>query len=214
MLDSPQGYRITVFSDFICPFCYIAFRRLVRLREELKLKIFWRLIEIHPDNPIAGKPVTELGYPPEQWQMMMENLTRMAVDEGIEFADRSFTTNSKKALMLAEAAKRKSVAAFYQLSEEIFAAYFIKQKNIAQQDVLTEIASHVGITQRETEQIWSNRELLELISGHQLAASQAQVTGTPTTLIGDQVVNGAIPVDLLRQSIISHAACEQENRVD
>ena len=79
-------------------------RRLVRLSEEFDVHVERRFLEIHPETPAEGRPVSELGYPPEQWARMMENLERMGKAEGIVFSERTFTTNSHKALLLAEAA--------------------------------------------------------------------------------------------------------------
>ena len=47
----------TVFSDYICPFCYIGDLRLDRLREHFDLKINWMLLEIHPETPAGGMPI-------------------------------------------------------------------------------------------------------------------------------------------------------------
>ena len=38
----------TVFTDYICPFCYVGDARLDRLREDYALKINWCFVEIHP----------------------------------------------------------------------------------------------------------------------------------------------------------------------
>ena len=68
--DKPE-LRISVFSDYICPFCYIGHHRLMQLRDKYDLRINWRLIEIHPETPSEGQPVSGLGYGEEQWQRMM-----------------------------------------------------------------------------------------------------------------------------------------------
>ncbi len=60
-----------------------------------------------PGDPGGRQAHFELGYPPEQWARMMENLERMGKAEGIVFSERTFTTNSHKALLLAEAAKKE-----------------------------------------------------------------------------------------------------------
>ena len=79
--DSPKPrLSVTVFSDYICPFCYVGDARLDQLRSGYDLDVNWCFFEIHPDNPAEGKPVEELGYPPEQWQRMMANLEQMAMD--------------------------------------------------------------------------------------------------------------------------------------
>ena len=53
---------VTVFSDYICPFCYVGDARLDKLRDGYELDVEWCFYEIHPDNPAEGKPVEEL-YP-------------------------------------------------------------------------------------------------------------------------------------------------------
>ena len=80
MVNLPE-LRLTVFSDYICPFCYVGYHRLMRLRDVYDLKINWCLIEIHPETPPGGKPVSELGYGKTQWQQMMANLDRLAGEE-------------------------------------------------------------------------------------------------------------------------------------
>lgn len=53
---------VTVFSDYICPFCYLGFLRLERLRDRYDLKVNCCGLEIHPENPPEGQPVAALGY--------------------------------------------------------------------------------------------------------------------------------------------------------
>ena len=55
----------------------------------------------------AGYPTsfTDLGYPPRHWEMLMANLARMAGEEGVTLAERTFTTNSRRALKLAQAVR-------------------------------------------------------------------------------------------------------------
>ena len=78
--DAKPTVYVTAFMDYICPFCFIGDLRLEQLRHELTLRINWRLIEIHPDIPSTGRPVSEIGYDPQQWREMMANLEAMAAD--------------------------------------------------------------------------------------------------------------------------------------
>ena len=57
----------TVFSDYICPFCYVGDVRLDRLREDYDLRINWCFHELHPDTPAAGMDTSCLGYPDPKW---------------------------------------------------------------------------------------------------------------------------------------------------
>jgi predicted DsbA family dithiol-disulfide isomerase len=164
--------QVTVFSDYICPFCYIGHLRLAKLRDSYDLKINWRFLEIHPDNPPEGRPLSELGYPPEQWRRMMENLQRMAIEEGVELAERTFTTNSRKALLLAEAAKAEGVETFYRLNASLFAAYFLEQQNLGDPQVLRAIAKQTGMEDAAVEQAWNDPRYEEKLQANLRAAAR------------------------------------------
>ncbi|MDH3384322.1 MAG: DsbA family protein, partial [Deltaproteobacteria bacterium] len=146
---------VSVFSDYICPFCYIGDRRLARLAEHYDLAVDWRFLEIHPDTPPSGMPVSELGYPPQQWRQMMEHLSRMAGEENIPLAERTFTTNSHKALLLAEAAKGEGADVFNALNEKLFAAFFGEGRNIGDNSVLRNLAEESGVAPDVVERAWS-----------------------------------------------------------
>ena len=190
---------VTVFSDYICPFCYIGYLRLVKLRDEYDLKINWRFIEIHPDNPPEGRPLSELGYPPVQWRQMMENLRAMAAEEGVELAERTFTTNSRKALLLAEAAKEQGLEIFYRLNDRLYEAYFIEQRNLGDPSVLRTIAAEVGIDDTLVDKAWSEPQYHEKLRTNLREAARLGINGTPTFVIGARVASGAISVSSLRK---------------
>ncbi|MGI9303925.1 MAG: DsbA family oxidoreductase, partial [Gammaproteobacteria bacterium] len=99
MTNARTKLDVKVFSDYICPFCYIGSERLFRLSDEFDLLVDWLYFEIHPDTPTEGMPVDRLGYMPEHWQRLMASLQTMAIEEGITIAERTFTTNSHKAML-------------------------------------------------------------------------------------------------------------------
>ncbi len=190
--------RITVFSDYICPFCYIGHLRLAKLRDSYDLKINWRFLEIHPDNPPEGRPLSELGYPPEQWRRMMENLQSMAIEEGVEFAERTFTTNSRKALLLAEAAKALDVQTFYRLNTGLYRAYFLHQQNLGDVQVLRAIARQAGVEENVVEQAWRDPRYSDILQANLRDAARLKINGTPAFIIGHRIAAGAVPVSTLR----------------
>ena len=97
-MENVAELRVTVFSDYICPFCYVGHHRLMRLRDNYDLRINWCFIEIHPETSAEGEPVASLDYPSEQWNQLMQNLEIVAREEGIPIAEHTFTTNSRDAL--------------------------------------------------------------------------------------------------------------------
>lgn len=191
---------VTAFMDYVCPFCFIGDLRLERLREEFALRVNWRLVEIHPETPEQGQPVGELGYGPEQWRAMMANLDSMAAAEGITLAARERAANSHYALLLAEAAKDDGAEAFYPLHRRLFRAYFVEGRDIGDRDTLTELAREAGLADSTRERAWTEPDYADRLQANLAAARRAGVTGTPTFLIGDRRLAGALPTEHLLQA--------------
>jgi predicted DsbA family dithiol-disulfide isomerase len=186
----------TVFSDYICPFCYIGDLRLGRLREYYVLKINWCLIEIHPETPAGGKPVAELGYDQAQWRQMMTNLERLADEEGVSLAEHDFTTNSRKALLLAEAAKSAGSEVFYALHRRLFEAFFVDGLNIGDEVVLAGLAAECNVPPDIVRSAWSDGSHAKRLQQYLAAAGQYQVRATPTIFFDEQHrLDGALPFD-------------------
>jgi predicted DsbA family dithiol-disulfide isomerase len=197
--DKPR-LNVTVFSDYICPFCYVGDARLDKLRDGYELDVDWCFFEIHPDNPAEGKPVEELGYPPEQWQRMMQNLERMAEDDGLPLAPRTFTTNSHSALLLAEATRSLAPEKFERLHKRLFQAYFAERLNIGDRDVLRVIADACGLPESIVDQAWSDPVFEQRLRDQSWRAAQIGVQGVPAFLFGRYIVSGAVPAETLERA--------------
>ncbi len=177
---------VTVFSDYICPFCYIGELRLDRLREHYDLRINWALVEIHPETPPGGMPVDELGYADERWRQMMDNLQRLAAEEGIELPPQSMNANSHKALLLAEASKDAGGEVFHRLHRRLFEAYFLEGQNIGDTQVLERLAADCGVPAAIVEGAWQDPGYEDRLQVNLAAAGQHNVRATPTIFFTEQ----------------------------
>ena len=176
-------------------------RRLARLNEDFDLRVERRFLEIHPQTPAGGRPVSELGYSPEQWARMSGNIQRMGKAEGIDFSDRSFTTNSHKALLLAEAAKEEGPEIFDALNEGLFRAYFTGGRNIGDPQVLRDVAHAAGLPDDRIAQAWSDAAYEERLADDNAAAAGLGITAIPTFIVdGRWIIEGAVPVEMLREA--------------
>jgi len=191
--------RVTAFSDYICPFCYIGSVRLAKLRDEYDLKVNWCLLEIHPDSPSQGGPIDELGYSPKQWEDMMGELGMMAREESIIIRPLAYTTNSRQALLLAEATKEEGADTFYALHRRLFEAYFGEGRNIGEAQVLQTLAAEAGVSPQTVDRAWSEPRYAKRLQHNLRAAQELRVTGVPTYFfIGDRKLTGAVPTEDLR----------------
>ena len=197
--------KVAVISDYICPFCYIGFLRLEKLREHFELAVNWALVEIHPESPDEGKPMEELGYTPERLDAMMGELGELARSEGITLNPNTFTTNSRKALLLGEAAKRLGAEIFYTLHRRIFETFFVEGKNIGDTTVLKSLAEECKVPAEVVQKAWDDPFYSERLDEHLADAIRCGATATPTFFIGQRRLTGAVRTETLfhaaRQSI-------------
>ena len=185
---------VTVFSDYICPFCYIGDLRLDRLREHYDLKINWCMLEIHPETPPEGKPVSELGYSPERWRTMTENLEQLASEEGASLREHDFTARSHQALLLAEAAKEAGAEIFYAIHRRLFTAFFEEGLNIGKEAILRELAHACNVPDDIIDRAWSDPVYEEKLQQSLAAAGKYEVRATPTVFFSETSrLDGALP---------------------
>jgi predicted DsbA family dithiol-disulfide isomerase len=196
--------RITVFSDYICPFCYIGELRLAKIAKGAMFDIDWRFMEIHPDTPAEGMPLSELGYPQEHWDMLMTNLQRMARQEKVTLADRKFTTNSHNAILLAEAARQREPQAFKKLHTRLFEAYFVEEQNIGDVAVLKKLAAESGVSDATVNAAWTDPAYENKLRENLEAARLLEITGTPTFVVEDQILSGAVPTGMLAELLVEY----------
>lgn len=187
--------QITVYSDYICPFCYVGHHRLQRLRDSYDLKINWCFLEIHPETSAEGEPIDSLDYPSEQWQKMLDNLERIAAEENIPLSTLSFITNSKDALVLSEAAKQCGREIFYDLHEKLFSAYFVDGKNIGDRNILKEIAESCGI-----DSSWIDTKYPQRLLENFNSARKHDVQSVPSFVFGERVLTGVVTESTFRDA--------------
>lgn len=199
---SKSELKISIFSDYICPFCYIGHHRLQQLKQDYDLKINWCFIEIHPETPVEGMPATELDYNDEQWKGIVSSLNALIEEDQLAFRhEHQFTTNSRKALFLAEASKPLGSEIFYRLHNRLFEAFFVDMLNIGDETVIRQIATECHIPNELTEAALKNdNELKKHFELYRQYAAKAQITGVPTIIIGNQSIPGVPSISTLRNA--------------
>lgn len=199
MADLPE-LRVTVFSDYICPFCYVGHHRLMRLRDSYDLKINWCFVEIHPETDAAGEPVSSLDYPSAYWDELMHNLETVAEEEGVDIVEPSFTTNSHDALLLSEAAKQLGRDIFYRLHENLFSAFFTGQVNIGDRDNLRTIAHDCGVDDELIEAAWSDEKYQQRLLHNYNVARRHEIQAVPGFIFGERKLSGVVSEEVMRSA--------------
>ncbi len=206
---SKPELKVSILSDYICPFCYIGNLRLNALRQHYDLKVNWCFIEIHPETPATGHSIKLLNYDENTWNEMMKNLMQLAQSEAVTLCEQTITTNSRQALLLSEACKSLGADVFYPVHEQIFESYFIEGRNIGDEDVLRDIAEQNNVPQSVVDQAWRDqyaRGPADSVPASLLPylqyAGYLKATSVPTMIIHDQMHSGV----LSREKLLELAA--------
>ena len=194
-----MALNLVMFSDFICPFCYIGFETARRLKPEFGFEIEWKGFQIHPEWPAAGMPATEYrhGVDPETRRMMWARIAALGDTIGLEMKTPQLLANSRLALEAAELAKRCGKAELFE--ERIFRAYFHDNLNIGNRGVLGDLAFEVGIDPKELNLALESGRYRSILHDNAVAADERAVDGVPTFFIGDYPLVGAQSEQVMRQ---------------
>jgi len=196
---SEKKLKVTVFSDYICPFCYIGFYRIEQLKKNYDLDVEWRPFEIHPETPKEGTELNNLPYPKEYLDMMKANIKKLADDVGISLKLSDKLPNSRLALYLSEFARKNGkFEVFHRL---VFDSYWKDGKDIGDQVFLLDLAETIGLNRNEILNYISSEEPKSELTKSLKDLRQYGINGVPTFIIGDKIVVGAQPYDVFSKVI-------------
>ncbi len=212
--------RIDIFSDTICPWCFIGKRRLekaIKSRGE-EIEIHWRAFQLNPEMPSAGMDRTEylerkFGGP-EGASQVYSRIEEVGRSEALDFAfDRiSRTPNTVDSHRLVRFAT--NIGKQEELVERLFQAYFTEGANIGDRKQLAEIAVEVGLDRAEVEEFLAGEDLKEEILAEDLFARQQGIQGVPCFIFdGRYAVSGAQDPEVLMKVMDSLKAAAAEQSV-
>jgi predicted DsbA family dithiol-disulfide isomerase len=193
---------LEVFSDYVCPWCYLSTARIERLRKEHGVQVKFVHFPLHPDTPQEGGSLEALfagrGYDIPKMQAQMR--ARMAA-EGLPYGERKMTYNSRLAQELAKWAE--SQPGGDAIHDALFRAYFVDGRNIGDPQVLIEIAKAVGLDQGQARQVIEKRTHKAAVDADWEKSRSYGVTGVPTFVVGERGVVGAQPYEALEELVKS-----------
>jgi predicted DsbA family dithiol-disulfide isomerase len=194
-----MALKIVMFSDFVCPFCYIGFEVMRKLKKEFDLEIEWRGFQIHPEWPAEGIPIDRVRSTSDTdvRQQVWKRISTMAEAEGLPIAPPSVFTNSRAALAACEYAREQSKDEDFE--GRIYRAYFVEGANIGDPALIARLGSEAGLDSAAVADAIKSPRYEMKLKNNALAANQRQVSGVPTFFIGEFSLVGAQSTDVCRQ---------------
>jgi predicted DsbA family dithiol-disulfide isomerase len=198
--------RIDVWSDIVCPWCYLGARRLdaavTRLGWGDDVEIVWRAYQLDPSassEPGDLRQAIERKYGPGAFDSMTGRLAALGPEMGIEYRfDRALRVNTVDAHRLMAWALTHGPAAQSALGDRLFRAYFTQGANIADHPTLGRCAVEAGLDGAEAGEILAAGSFAEHVQQDLAAAAERGITAVPTFVIADRLaVPGAQDVDTM-----------------
>ena len=194
---------IDIYSDVVCPWCYLGKRRLeaaLRERPGIAVAVQWRPFELNPGMPAAGAergPYLRQKFgDPERLQEAHHRLAALGRAAGINYRfdaiRRIPNTRAAHALVALSGERQDAVV------EGLFRGYFEEARDVGNVAVLAEIGAAAGVDAGELAASLASRTALEAIAAQEREATQRGIRGVPFFVFaGRWAVSGAQEVGTL-----------------
>ena len=201
--------RLDIFSDPICPWCYIGktlLDRALETRPDHPFSVEWHPFQLNPDMPTGGmdrRAYLEAKFGGKQQAVeVYARIADAAEKAGIEidFAKIQRTPNTMNAHRLIHWAGLEGRQNAVVMA--LFRAYFKDGRDIGSVDTLVDIAQDCGMDPEATERLFATDADLADLAARDSDARQKGITGVPAFLIAQQyVMPGAQPVETWQKVI-------------
>jgi predicted DsbA family dithiol-disulfide isomerase len=202
---------VDIWSDVVCPWCYIGKRRFEAALEGFEhrddVTVLWHSFELDPDAPpvAAGRSAERLA---EKYGMSVEEaagrqaeITTLAAQDGLTYdLAESRGGNTFDAHRLIHLAAEHGLGDA--TMERLMSAYFSEREPIGDRDTLQRLAAEVGLPAEEVREVLDGERYADAVRADERAATQVGIRGVPFFVLGRKYgVSGAQPAEVLRQAL-------------
>ncbi len=203
--------RVDIWSDLVCPWCYIGKRRFERALERFphrdRVQVVYRSFELDPSAPrghtedTAARLASKYGMPVAEAKAMMAHVVQTAAGEGLEYqleGTRSGNTaDAHRVVHLAKARGRQDA-----VIERLYRAYFSDGRSLFDADSLVALAAEAGLDGDEVRDVLESDRYADDKEQDEAAAGAYGVRGVPFVVIDERIgVSGAQPAELFEKAL-------------
>ncbi|MBM7552048.1 DsbA family oxidoreductase [Thalassobacillus pellis] len=193
--------KIEVWSDIVCPFCYIGKRRLESALEKFEhreeIKLSFKSFQLDPsfkrdgNTSIHEKLAAKYNVSVDQAKSMHDQMTEQAHAAGLEYNfDDVIPTNTEDAHRLSHYAKSQGKMEVFM--EQAMKAYFTDGRDIGDHDELVKLSEEVGLDKRKARQVLEEGTYREAVVLDQQEGTKIGVQGVPFFVFNNKyAVSGA-----------------------
>lgn len=219
--------KITYWSDYACPYCYIGETRLKNVIKdmpefkdeevEFEMKAFQLdpYAAVHATSDTQTRFAKKYGISMEEAGDTIEHISQLGRDEGIDFRyATTLFTNTMDAHRLTKFAMEKGNKEMTdKLTERLYAAYFTDNKELADKDLLLCIAVDCGFDAAEVEAVLDSDKYHDEVVLDEREAARYGIHAVPCFIIGDYALQGAQPAEIMKSALLK-AMEKESSKVD
>lgn len=183
---------IEIWSDVVCPFCYIGKREfesaLERFEHRENVTVVWKSFELDPQAParrehdMYGMLASKYGGTRDDAKARVQGVVDRAKTVGLDYQmDKAIIGNSFDAHRLIQYAKTQGLGAAAE--ERLFKAYFTEGVYLADHPSLTRLAVEIGLDAEEVKAILASTRFTEEVRAEEREAQQLGIRGVPFFVI-------------------------------
>ena len=188
-----KNIKVTVFSDYTSPYCFVAFDFLKKMRDELNLKLEFKCFELRREGSAKLSKHSPYHF------MLEKDVKNIISTYGINVVVNDYMSYSRKAHILGKFFEEKELLEDY--SERVFKAYHFLGKNIENAANLMAIAKPLGYSYGTLEKAISSRNLEEKVVKDENEAKKLGIRGVPAIVVGKKIVEGIWPYETFKKNI-------------
>ncbi len=211
--------KITYWSDFACPYCYIGNTRLKRAIEDLDLDVEFdiRAFELDQNAPKDVESTTverfavKYGLSIEDAKKQVNQISQLGIEEGIDFKyETTLYTNTRDAHRLMKLAQSRHPEIVGDLATMLFDAYFVENLKLADYEVLFEVGLKAGLKEDEIEEVLKSSLYNSKVQEDEDIALSGGIHAVPFYLFdGKYSIPGALSYEDFK-SVLSQIVAESE----
>ena len=202
---------IEIFSDIVCPWCYIGKRRfeaaLARFEHRDDVEVTWRSFELEPDAPPTprGAPAERLaqkyGVTVAEAELMNARVSAVAAQEGLQYrfdaAQGGSTFDAHRLIHLAAGQGLQAEA-----HERLMRAYFCEGEAISDHQTLVRLLAETGVAPEASRAVLAGDRYGTEVREDERLAARMGIRGVPFVVLGRRYgVSGAQPADVFLQAL-------------
>lgn len=203
--------QVEIWSDVVCPWCYIGKRRFEAALENFKqrdqIEITWKSFELDPNAPRSSEDTLnqmlakKYGMSAEKAAAANTNVTSLAAQEGLDYhLDLAHPGNTFDAHRLIHFAATHGLQGA--MKERLMRAYFTEGQPIGEIETLVKLGVEVGLDAGQTRIVLASQTYADEVAADEKEARSLGISGVPFFVIDEKYgISGAQPTELFQQAL-------------